>query len=622
MEKLTQEVKKVSVEMKKVHTLFKKPSLEEIKSDSNLPPFKPLPKIQLARSSSLPRIDMPERPQTPTTPSTPAIYGSADLVKPSGRGMEAISYMDCHRGQIIPPNAKKLRVRSFLWVKPIGTSTYDTAVFAQLLPVLAANIAALSSGLALGYSAVLLPQLESDDIHLNFTREEYKPFTANSEQGSWIASIFGLGAVFGGLVSAFLGNKYGRRNSLMILALPDLLGWILVTASQNLPMMIIGRFLAGFSAAGYSTNIQIYVAEISQPQHRGWLSGLTVPIMAIGVLSMYLIGSWLPWHLAAATCIPVPCLVIYFLYFFWDSPYWYFQIGKDKSALASLEQFRGKDAHVVSEVFQIQEQMRKESETEEFGFFEGLQKIWGEKKYRKPFIILNSLFLLMIFSGKFAIEFYAVKIFKNSGAHINEYLAAVIIAFINLVGSLMFIPLVKRFPRKILLILSSLVMGVSLVLLGFSVYYLNHISDIVLGFNWIPLIATVTYMIAAPIGLCSIPFMYIAEFYPTEMRSVLGGLTIAISNVELFVVVKTFPNLENLMGDHGTFWLYAGACFGAIIFTLSYIPETKDRALDEVQDKFAKLRKTARVTPWVSPMPSPNLSSKRNMYNRSQMFTQ
>jgi hypothetical protein len=32
-----------------------------------------------------------------------------------------------------------------------------------------------------------------------------------------------------------------------------------------------------------------------------------------------------------------------------------------------------------------------------------------EKRYYRPFIILNSLFLFSIFSGKFAIEFYAVR---------------------------------------------------------------------------------------------------------------------------------------------------------------------------------------------------------------------
>ena len=87
----------------------------------------------------------------------------------------------------------------------------------------------------------------------------------------------------------------------MLLAIPDLLGWILVESSQNLGMMLVGRFLAGFAAAGYSPNIQIFVAEIAQPQHRGWLSGLTIPITAMGVLTMYVVGSILPWHIAAAS---------------------------------------------------------------------------------------------------------------------------------------------------------------------------------------------------------------------------------------------------------------------------------------------------------------------------------
>ena len=67
------------------------------------------------------------------------------------------------------------------------------------------------------------------------------------------------------------------------------------------------------------------------------------------------------------------------------------------------------------------------------------------------------------------------------------------------------------------------------------------------------------------------------------MRSLMGGLTISISYLELFIVVKTFPNLEESMGDCGVFWLYAFSCFCAIIFTLSYIPETKDKELMKVK---------------------------------------
>ena len=57
MEKISEEVRKVSNELKKVsQILVKKPSLEEMAPDTSVPAFKPLPKFQLVRSSSLPRI--------------------------------------------------------------------------------------------------------------------------------------------------------------------------------------------------------------------------------------------------------------------------------------------------------------------------------------------------------------------------------------------------------------------------------------------------------------------------------------------------------------------------------------------------------------------------------------
>jgi len=613
----------------KVSQILKRPSQEEF-PESTLPPFKPLPKIQLHRESSLPRIEV-DRPSTPSSPKTSlnsrpmSPYPQYQTLQ-YAKGSNVQDY-ESNRGQKIPPNAKKLRVRSFLWVKPT-TSGLDSALYNQLLPVLAANLGSLSSGLALGYSAVLLPQLRPDELFgiggaANISSTLYRPFTADPDQGSWIAAIFGLGAIFGGLMSAFLGNRFGRRVSLMMLALPDLLGWILVASSQNLWMMLIGRFLIGFSAAGYSPNIQIFVGEITQAKHRGWLSALTVPIMAIGVLLMYTIGSWLPWHLAAACCTPIPCLLAICLSFFYDSPYWYFHIGKEKSAHSAIEQFRGADSNVVSEVFQIQEHVKEE--TEEITFVEGVTKVFTEKKYYKPFFILNFLFFLMLFSGKFSIHFYAVDIFKKAGSHMNEYLSAVISAFIHLIGALIFIPLVKKFNRKTLLIFSSFVMGFSLILLGVCMYMKSSqamLMPAVYGYDWLPKVSMVLYMVASPIGLCSIPFMYIAEFYPSELRSVLGGLTIAISNLELFIVVKTFPNLENMMGDHGVFWLYAGACFGAILFTLSYIPETKDKDLTAMNDKFARLRKAERVSPWVSPIPSPSVNSIKKFQYKTQMFTQ
>ena len=110
--------------------------------------------------------------------------------------------------------------------------------------------------MSLGFSAIALPQLKGNGTWYG-NGEPYQPFTLDMEAGSWIAGIFGLGAIFGGFAAAFLGSKYGQRLAILMIAVPDIVGWILIASAQNIPMMLIGRFLSGFAAAGYSPSIQV-----------------------------------------------------------------------------------------------------------------------------------------------------------------------------------------------------------------------------------------------------------------------------------------------------------------------------------------------------------------------------
>ena len=122
--------------------------------------------------------------------------------------------------------------------------------------------------------------------------------------------------------------------------------------------------------------------------------------------------------------------------------------------------------------------------------------------------------------------------------------------------------------------------------------------------NWLPLACVTLYMAMDPLGLSSIPFVYMAEFYSGELRSLLSGVTIGLSNLELFIVVKTFPMLSTKYGDGATFWLYSGFCMAAVIFTLLFIPETKGMSLEEIEDYFNYKRKL-HVTPFPTPFSTP-----------------
>ena len=77
--------------------------------------------------------------------------------------------------------------------------------FTQLIAALIVNLAALSSGLSLGFSAIVLPQLKGN---VTENPDLYQPYHLNMEAGSWVASIFGIGAIFGGFTAAYLGTYH------------------------------------------------------------------------------------------------------------------------------------------------------------------------------------------------------------------------------------------------------------------------------------------------------------------------------------------------------------------------------------------------------------------------------
>jgi facilitated trehalose transporter len=357
-------------------------------------------------------------------------------------------------------------------------------------------------------------------------------------------------------------------------------------------------------------SFQIYIAEIAQPQHRGWLGGMTTPVLALGSVLSYILGALVSWHYVAILGAIIPLSMILGLLYLHDSPYWYLQNGDEKKALKVMEAFRSSESNCLGELLAISDTFQ--TSADEYSTKEAVKNL-TRRQYRRPFLILNFLFILMTFSGNFAITFYAVDVFKQVGAgHINEYLSAVIAGLIKLLGSLIYIPAVKYLSRRVLICSSSLVMGISLSILGLAMY--SHETGLIASLDhisWLPLICVTVYMLADPIGLGSVPFLYVAEFFPSEMRSLLSGITIGLANLELFIVVKTFPNLNAVMGSSGTFWLYAGCCFATIVFTLLTIPETKGRTLEDIEEYFSH-KESLYVTPLPTPVGTP-ATTKRGL---------
>ena len=123
----------------------------------------------------------------------------------------------------------------------------------QVISALAVSFGPFAVGLGKGYTspalASLLPNSNEDDSN------EIPPFsphlpniTITEQQGSWIASLSLLGALFGGLCSGLI-IKHGRRKTLIYVSIPFSISWAFTLFAYCVEMIYATAFVAGFCSA-------------------------------------------------------------------------------------------------------------------------------------------------------------------------------------------------------------------------------------------------------------------------------------------------------------------------------------------------------------------------------------
>lgn len=105
--------------------------------------------------------------------------------------------------------------------------------------------------------------------------------------------------------------------------------------------------------------------------------------------------------------------------------------------------------------------------------------------------------------------------------------------------------------------------------------------------SWVPLLCIGTHVGASMIGFLTLPWVMTSELYPLRFRGSLGGLTTSIVQILTFATIKTYPDLNTVVGLEFTMWIFAAAGLLGAIFALTILPETRGRSLDDIEMKFA-----------------------------------
>ena len=153
--------------------------------------------------------------------------------------------------------------------------------------------------------------------------------------------------------------------------------------------------------------------------------------------------------------------------------------------------------------------------------------------------------------------------------------------------------IVDRAGRRVLLLLSGIVMSIPMACIGAFFYLFNDPETANHEWRekleWVPLVCLIIYMIGYSIGFACVPFLLLGEMLPGRMRNLLGATVSSFNLLMTFSVLKLFPYIYMSIGFHGLFWIYAVVALLGSTFGFIFIPETKGKSLKEIESHFSGL---------------------------------
>ncbi|CAF9934723.1 hypothetical protein IMSHALPRED_009819 [Imshaugia aleurites] len=413
-----------------------------------------------------------------------------------------------------------------------------------------------------------------------------------------VTALYDVGCFFGAVAAFSIGERLGRKKSVLLGTTVMSIGAILQISSYSVAQMIVGRIVAGLGNGLNTATAPVWQAETSKAAWRGKL----VVIELILNIAGFSLSNWITYGFSyvngpVAWRFPLAFQFIFIFVLFgtvpWlpESPRWLIAHGQIEAAdqiIADLEATTVDDAYVVTESKEIQWAVQYERENG-VSWWDLLRGKSGNGTSTIRRLILGAGAQAMQQLAGINVTSYYLPTVLIQSVGLSEKLAR-LLAACNSVSYLAFsmigIPNVERWGRRKMMIYASIGQALSYMLITILLRY-NELP----GYSGSKQVASAsvafffTYYICFGIGFQGVPWLYPTEINSLAFRTKGAALGTASNWAFNFMVVEITPiGIQTLHWKFYIIWVVLNASFVPIVYL--FYPETADRTLEDVDRLF------------------------------------
>ncbi|KAM4031320.1 solute carrier family 2, facilitated glucose transporter member 10 isoform 2-T3 [Anomaloglossus baeobatrachus] len=472
--------------------------------------------------------------------------------------------------------------------------------------ILAATVSLLG-GLIFGYELTII---SGALLHLK------NDFFLTCFQQEVLVSAVLVGALAASLVGGFLIDRSGRRTSIMASNVVVLSGSIILILSGSFLWLVIGRFTIGLGISISSMACCIYVSEIVQPHQRGMLVSLYETGITVGILLSYGINYFLSsWKYMFGLAIS-PALLQFISILFLPS--------KASKANPLDQEFH--NGLIQLQDLEEAEDLKPSSSNKVYSWFD----LFGTKdNMRTRTLVGVGLVLFLQLTGQPNVLYYASTIFRSVGFQSNSsaVLASVGLGVVKVLSTLVAMSCADRAGRRVLLLIGCIIMTIAITGIGCASFMiqldshkscesLSQVNESTHSSN--STLDALTMSFDAQLSDSKVFNSGVKSAYTAGVispsrgqakhtdPSVTAGTShsyavlnwITLLSLMAFVSAFSFGFGPTSIGLSWTFLLYGIMGVAAIIFIYIFIPETKGRTLEEIDELFSDRRKSFQQVPY------------------------